>query len=514
MARGRAIATSSRSTIGAHSRSSRRFPESWRRFCDRNPRAPIWSARMATWRSVRPSAIPTLTMSRCTARWTISGESSAIPRRTRRCGVARTPPWNFPGGHRLAEPARDRVTDLAARALAHDRSPVLDAVAESADGLRTPGRTRSRARRRSGPWRTARPRGGETLPLRVGPTPLSPSRPGYPSPSRRRRGSKPDRPVGHGCHAASHARHRRFVNQWIDYPTPLRRPLSRAAASCRRKDVREANMQMESVGGGVVMDPGPGTLPHFDLFARTLGDIDSPETMAWWSDPDWRGHVALAVITERGSARIASSSVILGGGRQAAPTAGSGDAGDRRAFLRREVERQRSASRSAIDRALAGLAFRPDGATFHVTSAFALRTVKAHLDVGSGWAGGTVRLGRETALRAGGGAASRSVPGVGDGHACGARAVDALADDLATWLERQYFHDDWNPDDTSQAALSHALAVMVAAHNGEISDSFAIGRAGSLPAPRSSAGGETGARSRLSDHHATGRAVTPLEPLA
>ena len=321
MARGRAIATSSRSTIGAHSRSSRRFPESWRRFCDRNPRAPIWSARMATWRSVRPSAIPTLTMSRCTARWTISGESSAIPRRTRRCGVARTPPWNFPGGHRLAEPARDRVTDSAARALAHDRSPVLDAVAESADGLRTPGRTRSRARRRSGPWRTARPRGGETLPLRVGPTPLSPSRPGYPSPSRRRRGSKPDRPVGHGCHAASHARHRRFVNQWIDYPTPLRRPLSRAAASCRRKDVREANMQMESVGGGVVMDPRPGTLPHFDLFARTLGDIDSPETMAWWSDPDWRGHVALAVITERGSARIASSSVILGGGRQAAPTA-------------------------------------------------------------------------------------------------------------------------------------------------------------------------------------------------
>ena len=87
-------------------------------------------------------------------------------------------------------------------------------------------------------------------------------------------------------------------------------------------------------------------------------------------------------------------------------------------------------------------------------------------------------------------------------------------DDLATWLERQYFHDDWNPDDTSQAALSHALAVMVAAHNGEISDSLAIGRAGSLPAPRSSAGGETGAQSRLSDHHATGRAVTPLEPLA
>lgn len=273
-------------------------------------------------------------------------------------------------------------------------------------------------------------------------------------------------------------------------------------------------MQMESVGGGVVMDPGPGTLPHFDLFARTLGDIDSPETMAWWSDPDWRGHVALAVITERGSSRIASSSVILGGGRHAAPTAGSGDAGDRRAVLRREVERQRSASRSAIDRALAGLAFRPDGATFHVTSAFALRTVKAHLDVGSGWAGGTVRLGREAALRAGGGAASRSVPGAVDGHACGARAVDALADDLATWLERRYFHDDWNPDDTSQAALSHALAVMVAAHNGEISESLPIGRAGSLPAPRSSAGGETGVRPRLSDHHATGRAVRPLEPLA
>jgi hypothetical protein len=70
------------------------------------------------------------------------------------------------------------------------------------------------------------------------------------------------------------------------------------------------------------MDPRPGTLPHFDLFARTLGDIDSPETMAWWSDPDWRGHVALAVITERGSARIASSSVILGGaGRRRRPRA-------------------------------------------------------------------------------------------------------------------------------------------------------------------------------------------------
>ncbi len=77
-------------------------------------------ARMATWRSVRPSAIPTLTMSRCTARWTISGESSAIPRRTRRCGVARTPPWNFPGAP--ARRARQRSSNGLGGARARARS--------------------------------------------------------------------------------------------------------------------------------------------------------------------------------------------------------------------------------------------------------------------------------------------------------------------------------------------------------------------------------------------------------
>ncbi|SFU97887.1 MULTISPECIES: hypothetical protein [unclassified Methylobacterium] len=251
-------------------------------------------------------------------------------------------------------------------------------------------------------------------------------------------------------------------------------------------------MQVELVRGAAGTDPGPGTSPSFNLFARRLGDIDSPETMAWWSDPDWRGHIALAVITERGSARIVSASVVLGEGRHAVPSAGFGNAGDRRAFLRREVERQRSASRSAIGRVLAGLAFRPDGATFHVTSAFALRTVKAYLDVGNGWAGGIVRLEQEADIREGGGAASRSVPRAVDGRPCGARAVDALADDLATWLERQYFHDAWNPDDTSRAALSHALAVMVAAHNGELSESVPTSRARGLPAPRSSAGGVAG----------------------